>query len=279
MKICMSEITTLPLPLSEDLPAFAKAGFRAVELSIDKTNRFIASSSLERLVGLLSDLEMTATGAIGLAPQGPALLLARGATFDDYLKLLREQFELCRALGIAQIGIGADASKWRDEEVWQPGAVANVKRAAEMAADNGIRIGLEFMSLGAPIGPFILDTLAETKAMVGEVDHPAVGYNIDFFHHYRGGGNVEELATADPARIIGVHVTDVGPRERQALGDGDRVLPGDGVLPVMDYRDALIAAGYDGYWVLELLNEALWKRDAVIVAEMGKRAMDQFASG
>lgn len=279
MKISMSQITTMPLPLAEDLPAFSRAGFTATELQVDKVNRYVATASVEALVDLLAELKLKPTGAIGLAPAGPALLLARGSVFDDYLKSLRQQLELCRRIGIDQIGVGADASKWKQEENWQSGAVDNIREAAKIADDTGVRIGLEFMSLGAPIGPFILDTLAETRKIAGEVGRASVGYNIDLFHHYRGNGTVEELKTVNAADVVGVHVTDVGPGEKSALGDGDRVLPGEGVAPMIGYRDALIGAGYDGYWTLELLNEKLWKLDPEETARLGLAAMQAFAAG
>ncbi len=278
MKISMSQITTMPLPLADDLPAFSRAGFTATELQVDKVNRFIATASVEALVDMLEALKLKPTGAIGLAPSGPALLLARGSVFDEYLKSLREQLELCRRIGIDQIGIGADASKWREEASWQSGAVANIREAAKIADATGVRIGLEFMSLGAPIGPFILDTLSETRKIVGEVDRASVGYNIDLFHHYRGNGTVDELKTVKASDVVGVHVTDVGPGDKPALGDGDRVLPGDGVAPMIGYRDALIGAGYDGYWTLELLNEKLWKLAPEETSRLGLAAMHTFAS-
>ncbi|MBN9346571.1 MAG: sugar phosphate isomerase/epimerase [Devosia sp.] len=274
----MSQITTMPLPLVEDLPAFSRAGFAATELQIDKVNRFVATSSVEALIDMLATLKLKPTGAIGLAPSGPALLLARGSVFDEYLVSLRQQLELCRRIGIDQIGIGADASKWKQEDNWRTGAVSNILRAARIADDTGVRIGLEFMSLGAPIGPFILDTLAETREIVAEVDRDSVGYNIDLFHHYRSNGTVDELKTVRAVDVVGVHVTDVGPGDKPTLGDGDRVLPGKGVAPVIGYRDALIGAGYDGYWTLELLNESLWKLDPEETARLGLASMRAFAA-
>ena len=278
MKISMSQITTMPLPLVDDLPAFAAAGFDAVELQIDKVNRFIATASVEALVDMLAKLGLKPTGAIGLAPSGPALLLSQGDEFATYLTSLRQQIELCRQIGLDQIGIGADATKWKADEAWQANAVRNIREAAKIADDNGVRIGLEFMSLGAPVGPFILETLADTRKLVAEVDRPAVGYNIDLFHHYRGGGTVEELHTVDPRDVVGIHVTDVAPGDKPSLGDGDRVLPGEGVAPLVAYRDALLGVGYGGYWTLELLNEKLWEMNPNDAAKLGMASMQAFAA-
>lgn len=277
MKISMSEITTLPAALADDLPAFAAAGFADVEIQVAKVQAYLRDHEMGELIDLLQRLNLNAVGAIGLAPQGPALLLSEGGSADSYLAGLRQEFEICRALGIGAIGIGADAARWSDGSPWQSRAIANLRRAGRMAADHGLRIGVEFMSLGAPVGPFVLDTLAETRSLVGEAGDPAVGVNVDFFHHYRGGGTVGELAALDGDEIVCVHVTDCGAGDPETLGDGDRLLPGDGVLRLAAYRDAILGTGYDGFWAIELLNEALWSRPLGEVADVCLARMRTFA--
>jgi hypothetical protein len=100
VKIAISQITTLPADLDADLPAFAQAGFTSVELSLEKINRFIAKKSVTALQEMLAELGLNASGAIGLAPAGPALLLSRGTEFHSYIRSLEEQLVLCCALGI-----------------------------------------------------------------------------------------------------------------------------------------------------------------------------------
>ena len=278
MKIAISQITTLPADLEVDLPAFAQAGFTAVELSLEKVNRFVAKKSIPALQEMLAELGLNAIGAIGLAPSGPALLLSRGTEFQSYFRSLKDQLALCRALGINQIGIGADASKWMGEDNWRAGAINNVKLAAELANDFGMRIGLEFMSLDVPIGPFVLDSLVSTQQITEVVAHPAIGINIDFFHHYRSGGSVEQLSKLTETQVVDVHVTDLAGGKILHLDDGARLLPGNGVLPLSQYRDAILATGYKGYWTLELLNKDLWSREVAETARLAADAMTSFAS-
>ncbi len=130
------------------------------------------------------------------------------------------------------------------------------------------------MSLGAPIGPFVLETLAATRELVGGVGEAAVGVNV--FHDFRGG-SVVELAALGRTEIVGVHVTDVPDLPNAELGDGDRMLPGDGVIPLAEYRKAILSTGFGGYKTLELLNEELWKKPPVDVARIGLATMRRFA--
>ena len=280
MKTAISQITTYPAALEADLPAYAAAGFRAVELSMEKAQRFLKSRSIEKLGSLLEANRLRPSGAISLAPRGPALLLSTGDALDEYMTSLRRQLRLCNALRIGVLGVGADAERWLTTKSWQRQAVANLRKAAAMAADHEVTLALEFMSLGPPIGPFLLDSLGETLALVEEAGSPALGISIDFFHHYRGGGTAAELERLRAGRIANVHVTDVGGSPRESLTDADRVLPGDGDAPILvAYRDAILAAGYHGYWTLELLNEELWQLDVTEAAALCARAMQDFGPG
>jgi sugar phosphate isomerase/epimerase len=276
LKISISQLTTYPATLEADLEAYAAAGFRAVELSLEKAERFLVGRSLDGLAELLDQHKLTASGAIGLAPSGPALLLSSGQSRDNYLRSLRSQLELCSVLGIGVLGIGADASRWATPEPWHTAAIRNLSAAADMAAEHNVRLAIEFMSLDAPIGPFVLDSLGATLNLIEAADDPRLGLSIDFFHHYRARGTALELASLSAAQIANVHVTDVKAGSPASLGDGDRVLPGEGAAPIAAYRDAIVATGYDGYWTLELLNADLWRLDVAEAAALSATAMQHF---
>ncbi len=279
MKVSISQLTTFPAEFDAELHAYRAAGFRAVEISLEKVGRFLSENSPSALQERLHGLGIVASGAIGLAPMGPALLLSEGQMLDAYLSSLRSQLELCRTLQCKVLGIGADARRFVGEASWRPKAVENLRLAATMAADHDVRLALEFMSLGAPIGPFVLDTLADAKDLVQEAARPAIGLSIDFFHHFRSGGTASELGTLKAEEIANVHVTDVRDRPAERLDDGDRMPPGAGVAPLTAYRDAILETGYQGYWTLELLNPDLWRLDVAEAAALSAKAMEGFAAG
>ena len=277
MKISISELTTYPSSLEPELDAYAAAGLRAVELSLEKVGRYLAGGSPDPLRERLERLGIVASGAVSFAPQGPSMLLSSGAAFDAFLDNLRPQLQLCQALGVGVLGVGADQARWMNNADWQQQAIGNLRTAAAIADDHGVRLAIEYLSLGPPIGPFLLESLADTKALVDAAYHPALGLCIDFFHHFRAGGTDGELRALDADEIANVHVTDVKERERISLEDADRALPGDGVAPVAAYRDAIAATGYDGYWTLELLDPVLWQQDVGDVSRRSAASMQAFA--
>jgi len=278
MKIAISEITTLNADLETDVSAFAAAGWSALELSLEKAGAYLDTHSLAELAALLESKGLRPVAAIGLAPTGPGLFLARGADFDAYLASFRRQLEMCNALTIPCIGIGADPARGVEGDSWIEAAVANVRKAADVAQGHGVSIGIEALSLNPPIGPFLLAGLNETRAFVERVDHPAVGINFDVFHFIRSGGTLEDIARLSPGQVLHVHICDLPHMSPDDWEDKHRVMPGDGALPLAGIRDGLLARGYDGYWALELLNEDYWARPAAEVARIGKDAMDRFVS-
>lgn len=279
MKTSVSELTTYSTELTEELEAYADAGFKAVELSLDKVRAHLSRRDPRYLRDDVDRLELVASGGVGFAPTGPSLLLASGAVWDQYLIRLRAELELCRALGIEVLGIGADARRWVESTDWRGQAIANLRTAAELAREHDVRLAIEYLSLGAPIGPFVLETLHEAKTLVDEADHPGLGLCIDFFHHFRGGGSAAELRALPGDTIANVHVTDVRDKERSSLQDADRTMPGSGIAPLSAYREAIVATGYDGYWTLELLDPSLWEQDSAVVSSLASQAMQTFVAG
>lgn len=278
MKLAISEITTLKSDLQTDIAAFADAGWTAIELSIEKADIFLAKSSIEELGALLKSRGLKPVAAIGLAPKGPGLFLARGEAFNEYMSSLTRQIRMCEELGIPCLGIGADPARYSDGGNWIDGAVENVRSAAKVAGQHGITIGIESLSLDPPIGPFLLESLNETREFVERVDRANVGINFDVFHYIRSGGTLADIEATRPGQIIHAHICDLPKMTPKSWLDSHRVMPGEGSLDLTSIRDALLASGFNGYWALELLNEDYWAKDARDVARIGKAAMEKFAA-
>ena len=97
---------------------------------------------------------------------------------------------------------------------------------------------------------------------------------VDPFHLFRGGDVLDSLSRLRADQIAVSHFNDVtGSVPRDLQGDGDRVLPGDGILDLRDYCRRLRATGFGGVLSLELFREDLWARDPAEVARVGLEKM------
>ncbi|HYH55591.1 MAG TPA: sugar phosphate isomerase/epimerase family protein, partial [Anseongella sp.] len=116
--------------------------------------------------------------------------------------------------------------------------VENLRRAAKVARDYGVTVGLE------PLNRFesdMVNTASQALSIVKEVADPAVKIALDTFHC-----NIEEKNIPDAIRMVGgellCHVQG---------NESDRGTPGTGHLDWPGIRAALAEIGYQGAMVIE----------------------------
>jgi sugar phosphate isomerase/epimerase len=111
-----------------------------------------------------------------------------------------------------------------------------IGKMCEHAAERGIRMSMEFMpNSGIP-------DLGVACDLVQRVGAPNLGVMFDTWHFFRSGGSIEQLANLPPDLVIGLQVSDA---TADSLGSAyvpmtDRLLPGDGILPLARVIGALI---------------------------------------
>jgi sugar phosphate isomerase/epimerase len=129
--------------------------------------------------------------------------------------------------------------------------VAGLRTIGDEAARAGVRIGLEPINrVGGEHWTFI-SSLREAVELLEEADHPGLGIQFDTWHLWNTPNVVDEIAQhAD--RFVGVHVADWREPTRKWA---DRVLPGDGVGDLPAILGALDAAGWDGYYDVEIFSD------------------------
>ena len=116
-------------------------------------------------------------------------------------------------------------------------AVRNVREMSFVAADHGVTLALEVLNR---FEGYLINTSAECRRFVEEVDHPHTGIMLDTFHM-----NIEEDSFAGAIRTAGNLLKHVH------LGEANRRVPGKGRLPWREIGNALNEIGYDGACVME----------------------------
>jgi sugar phosphate isomerase/epimerase len=263
MDICLSEATTLPAPFAEDVEACTGGGFPALEVWFTKLEKHLETHSVADTRQMLADRGIRLPAA---AYQG-GLLLSQGqqrkAHFDDF----RRRLELCQGFDIGTVLVVADFARALDPTDLER-AVVSLAQAGQWAAGFGIRLALEFR--GADTFCASLDTAIRLVAACGE---PNVGVCLDLFHFFKGPSKEADLDLLSPHNLFWVQVSDLAGVPRELASDADRILPGDGDLPLKLILGKLRDRGYDGYVSLELLNPTLWQTKASQLAELGASAL------
>ena len=266
---CISQVTTLSTPFEADLPAFARAGWPAAELSLTKLETFLQSHSIDDARAILVDNGIVAAGA---ATQG-GLLLAVGEARATHWDHFRRRLALLQSLGAKTLVIAPDfEAAPRPEDFAR--AADSLAEAGRFAADHGVRLALEFQKTAT-----FCASLDTALALIAQSEASNVGVCLDLFHYYTGPSKFEDLAYLSRENLAWVQVCDLSGTPRELAGDSDRILPGDGDFQIGPILDHLARVGYDGYVSLELLNPGLWPIAAGAVADAGLRAVSRLLAG
>jgi 4-hydroxyphenylpyruvate dioxygenase len=269
MKLCVSEATTMPATFADDVDACARAGCPALEVWLTKLEQHLEHHSLESTRQLVADRNVTLAAA---AYQG-GLLLSQGEQRKAHFDHFRRRLDLCQTFGIGTLLVVADFARAVQPTDLQR-AVVSLTQAGQWAAGFGVRLALEFR--GSDTFCSSLDTAVR---LVGACGEPNVGVAFDVFHYYKGPSKFEDLDLLTPHNLAFVQVSDLAGVPRELAGDADRVLPGDGDLPLTAILAKLRDRGYDGWVCLELLNPALWQNPPAQVYEIGLAALKRVLPG
>lgn len=120
----------------------------------------------------------------------------------------------------------------------------------------GVRLGLEFVGphhLRHRSYPFV-QNLDDLLAFLEAVGAPNVGILLDSYHWYTAEVSSESLAQLKAHQIVHVHINDTGETPETAH-DGERLLPGAGRIPLVEFLGALHTIGYTGPVSVEVLHQ------------------------
>jgi sugar phosphate isomerase/epimerase len=271
----VSQYTTWPQTFAEDMRLYREAGVEYVEICEAKLDRadphpqlrslkdsgLKVSSVQPRLHSLFPDFPRP-------EPKSPRDRMLR---FRETIHLFGRYFPGTTLVTISGAAPGGDY------DLAYRTAVQEYKEIARVAADHGVRVALE------PLNPILMNvdtfvcSIAQAGRIVEAVDHPQFGVFLDVWHFW------EDAAAAAGIRkyaekIFGVHINDW----RTPRAFGDRYLPGDGVIPLVELLGAIRKAGYDGAYTLEIfselrLNGSLWADPRRTVID-GQRAFNKIWS-
>ncbi len=254
-----------------DIRAAAAAGYRHVELRDWKLEQHLAAGgSIAELRGRAADGGLTVLSVNTLDDS----TLHEGERLEALVARCRQLAAWAAALGCPQIIVGPSylGEAKRDPALIRDRSVAALARYAAVAAEHGVRVAFEYHGYAA----CSINNLSDARAVLDALGDPRVGLVIDAFHFYVGSSRFDELERIDGRRIFIAHLADVDHADKATLRKPNRVLPGEGVLPVRELIASLQRAGYAGSYSLELFNEALWALDPMIIAERGLRSMRSF---
>ena len=161
---------------------------------------------------------------------------------------LKEMLRMCRVLG-AEILCGPVApplgelvGRGRTEEEWKR-AVEGLREVGIVAEEMGVTVAVEYLNR---FETYFVNTAADLRALVAEIDHPRIRMMFDTFH-----ANIEEKNIFEAARSCGEYLAHVH------ISENDRGIPGTGQVQWEELRKALAELKYDGWLTIESFGQAV----------------------
>ena len=250
-------IMTTPTPRS--LQVAHDAGFDGIE------------ARAERLLTDADELRQTAKavrpGEVWSLNGVRITLDKHGALDRDRLVAdLDPRLAACQAIGAQALLAVPPRLPGVDEATARPGVREGLEVAREHAQKVGVSLAFEFLGFfDCPIR-----TPAAAARTVDGLD--GVDLVIDSCHwHASGSGTLTEFPFE---RLAMVHLNDAPPKPPAEVEDGDRLLPGLGVIRLATLIESLRDGGYRGPWSLETFNPEYWAEAPDSVARRGSEALD-----
>lgn len=240
----------LPEPgdLFADIDLVAASGFEGYELWVEKLTAWLPGGDLQELAGRVRDAGIR-TPAFCFVGDFPDM-----GVHTAEPETAKAIFKALSAIGCT-VGIYVvDPYDGLSREDAMAKACAKLQGVADIAADSGIGLAIEFIYT-----LHYLKNVADTLELMERVDRDNVGVSLDTFHFHLGGSRLEDIARIPAGRLFGVHVNSAPDRPLSAMTDKDRVPPGAGALDYASVLDACAAQGYDAHLSVEILHDDYWK--------------------
>ena len=245
-------------PLADVLRIAREAGYNGVELRhIDFMRGQKAGMSENAMVQLVRDANIK----VAVIGTESGVLFATGDELKRLQGSLRYVSEKAVALGCDVIMMAPGQSVAGGMAL----AKQNLKTCAEITAEYGIKLALEFNSRHP-----VIRTLEHGMELVNAVNMKNCGILLDTYHLHCSGGNGTSFKDVPVEKIITFQFSDAppGPPSDSRM-PVDRLPPGKGAAPFVEIFKTLIALGYQGYMSYEAPNPAQWNRAPDLVAREG----------
>jgi sugar phosphate isomerase/epimerase len=258
-ELAVCEITTRNWTFEQDVRAYVAAGIDALGIYRPKLDGIGVANAARTLreAGLPARSMISMSHLAGAGDSLPA------AVIDDHMRLLDE----CALLGVETLVVVPGMRHGRSVERVEALAIDALGRLASAAAERDVVLALE------PIrAPYFdcLNTLSDAEKMVRTVALPGIGIVFDTWHLWNEAGLKETLkSAADLIRLV--HISDWRdpPREHD-----DRLVPGEGVMPLAGIVRYLDELGYAGAYEVEIFSKDVWASDYHDVLRRCRRWFD-----
>ena len=176
----------------------------------------------------------------------PVVFQKDEAAFEESLAQLDEQARFAAAIHCPRMITYLLSSSDTPREQLTKTYRERFTKSAQILARHNVRLGLEFL------GPLHIRR-AKSYEFIWRMNDmlvfakscgPNVGLLLDSWHWHHAGATTEDIINAGRDRIVHVHFNDAPNLPPEQIRDDQRLLPGEGVINLTGFLQALQKIGY-----------------------------------
>jgi sugar phosphate isomerase/epimerase len=200
---------------------------------------------------LIAELKIRPT-IVNLPMPRPLPFGGEDTAFQQALTQLAEDAAFTAAIGCQKMMLVLPASTTQPRDEQRTLVRDRLAAVSAVLERSHIRLGLEFLGPlyfrtgragGPPAIPFIWN-LADTVDLAKDCG-VNVGVILDVWHWHHSGSTTADILNAGNARIVHVHLSDAKQTAPADVRDNQRLMPGEGIIDLMGFFQALKKIGYE----------------------------------
>lgn len=269
--ISISEFTTRPWTFEQDLAHYAEQGITMIEICEEKLDpkRYAEQMAMLKEYGLAISAVQPLVRTFGTSQMQP-----------EPQRLKERVSRLC--LSIERLSpfaagcpfiLNTGAAEKGDIEAMISTTIRELKQLSGFAADQGVRLAIEPLNASSMNTESAIWTIGQALDVIDEVGRENVGLCLDLWNSWQDAEIEEEIRRAGGAIFV-LQVSDW----RMPRSAGDRLVPGDGIIPIGKLLQIVHETGYKDACSVEIFSQdvpdSLYETDLNEVIQKSKKGLE-----
>jgi sugar phosphate isomerase/epimerase len=260
-RLSVSGLTTIRWDLLQDVCGCRDSEFSSIGLWRPKVLEFGEDRAIELLRD--SSLDVSSVSWVG------GFTGTNGYSFHDSVWDARQAIRFAGEVGAGCVVVASGSRGTHTLNHARRLLLDALRELADDAAEVGVNLALQPMHQMFASDWTFLNTLDETTDILAMADHPQIGLAFDTYHLWQEPDLTARLSELVPL----IEVVQVSDWHEPVRSRHDRLLPGDGIIPLAEIFECLIRGGYRGHYDLQVWSDQSWRED---YPELIGRARRQF---
>ena len=247
LKLSLSQLTTLRWSLADEVVQLKETGYDAIGLWRPKVIDF----GEERSADLLRETGMRVS----------SLSFAGGFTGScgfSYLEAIadgRQAIAQANQVGADNLIVIGGAQNGHTDRHSRRMVVDGLRALGDEAAKSRLKISLQSMHSYFRKRWTFLNSLDATLDLISQASHPHIKLAFDAYHLM----DEPNIASRIPEIVDLTGIVQISDADRAPTSDQNRLMPGQGKIPLKEIIHGFQNAGYNGYFDIQVWSGRVWK--------------------